>query len=402
MSRVTYQPVVPRPRTLHKGAVARFLLSLYTDPASPLAYTALHTFARNVENRYAIPRRMTIAWLQEQRVYTKQRLAPKNYRQRIDRTYVTGIHETWQADLLDMGPMFAEHNDKKRFLLTIVDVLSRFAFVRPLQRKTPAEVVAAFESVVRQGGVTPGALHTDRGTEFYNTQMKAWRKKHDIRHYSTHSDKKAAMVERFNRTFKQTLVDYAIHTRQLRFMDHLNDFVNAYNARFHRTIKMAPQDVTVWNQYEVYNRVYGKFISKEFVRQSPQFQVGDHVRLSIVKANIFQRSYFGRWTEAIYRIRRIIATVGNPRYQVEELDGSPILGRFYADELQKVKYNPRQEFAVEAILDRRRRRVGRKTVSEVLVQWRGYPEKYNTWEPEANLRGGDPEPWLKERGKTKS
>ena len=133
-----------------------------------------------VAGRYAIPRRMTIAWLQEQCVYTKQRLAPKNYRQRIDRTYVTGIHETWQADLLDMGPVFAEQNDKKRFLLTIVDVLSRFAFVRPLQRKTPAEVVAALESVVRQGGVTPGALHTDRGTEFYNTQMKAWLKKHDI------------------------------------------------------------------------------------------------------------------------------------------------------------------------------------------------------------------------------
>ena len=56
-------------------------------------------------------------------------------------------------------------------------------------------------------------------------------------------------------------------------------------------------------------------------------------------------------------------------------------GRFYADELQKVKYDPRQEFAVEAILDRRRRRVGRKTVSEVLEQWRGYPDKYNTWEP---------------------
>ena len=84
------------------------------------------------------------------------------------------IAPTWQAFMrpgkpICMEPVFAEHNDKKRFLLTIVDVLSRFAFVRPLQRKTPAEVVAAFESVVR----------------------------------------------------------------------HLNDFVNAYNARFHRTIKMG-------------------------------------------------------------------------------------------------------------------------------------------------------------------
>ena len=77
-----------------------------------------------------------------------------------------------------MGPVFTEHNDKKRFLLTIVDVLSRFAFVRPLQRKAPAGVVAAFESVVR--------------VSQYPDESVA--QKHDIRHYSTHSDKKAAMV----------------------------------------------------------------------------------------------------------------------------------------------------------------------------------------------------------------
>ena len=136
----------------------------------------------------------------------------------------------------------------------------------------------------------------------------------------------------------------------------------------------------------VFNRLYGKYIKGTVRRQPALFRVGDHVRLSIVKANIFQRTYFGRWTEAVYRVRRVVTTLGNPRYLVEELDGTPIEGRFYADELQKIVYDPNQEFTVEAILKRRKRKVGRKTIPEALVQWRGYPEKYNTWEPEKNLK----------------
>ena len=49
-------------------------------------------------------------------------------------------------------------------------------------------------------------------------------------------------------------------------------------------------------------------------------------------------------------------------------------------------YDPEQEFVVEAILNKRRRKVGRKTLPEVLVKWRGYPEKYNTWEPQENFQ----------------
>ena len=360
-----------------------FLSTLYTDPASPLAYVGLSVFAREVQRQYGIPRAATKAWLQKQRVYTKQRPAPR--RARSDPTYVTGMHELYQADLLDMA-FVSEENKGVRFLLTVIDVLSRMAYVQPLKRKTPQEVQPAFEAVLKEAGATPQMLQTDHGKEFYNKTMRAWLEKKKIHHYSTYSVNKAAIVERFNRTLKQTIVNYMIHTRQTQYVNVLPEFVKAYNARRHRSIGMAPQDVSSWNQYQVFERLYGKAIKGQVRRQPPQFRVGDTVRLSIAKANIFQRTYFGRWTEAVYRVRRVVTTLGNPRYLVEELDGTPVEGRFYADELQKIVYDPNQEFMVEAVLKRRKRKVGRKIIPEVLVQWRGYPEKYNTWEPEKNLK----------------
>ena len=236
-----YQPPARKGKNLNT-----FLTALYTDPASPWAYTGLSVFARNVERKYGIPRAQTKVWLQKQRVYTKQRPAPR--RARSDPTYVTGMHEVYQADLLDMA-FVAEENRGVRFLLTVVDVLSRYAYVRPLKRKTPQEVVTAFESILKEAGIAPQKLHTDRGKEFYNKMMRAWLTKKNIHHYSTYSVNKAAIVERFNRTLKQTIVDYIIHTRQTHYVDALQDFVKAYNARRHRSIGMAPQDVTLWNQY---------------------------------------------------------------------------------------------------------------------------------------------------------
>ena len=366
-----------------KGTLDQLLNKAFTDPASPLAYVGVKPFVDGVYKLYGINKTKTRTWLLRQRAYTKQRPAPKRKRERRDPTYVTGIHEIYQADLLDMQ-QFAKENDGVRFLLNVVDVLSRYAHVRPLKTKAPASVIPAFTSIAKQG--TPNALHTDRGTEFYNASMTQWLKKHSIRHFSTHGDHKATMVERFNRTLKQTIIDYMVYTRQTRYIDYLQEFVQAYNSRVHSSIGMAPKEVTIWNQYQVFNKLYGKYIKGTFRRQKPQFRVGDTVRLSIVKANVFQKSYYGLWTEAIYKVHRIVKTLGNPRYIIAELDGTPLKGRFYADELQKINYDPDQEFMVEAILKKRRRKVGRKTHSEVLVKWRGYPDKYNTWEPATNIK----------------
>ena len=48
----------------------------------------------------------------------------------------------------------------------------------------------------------PKKLWTDAGREFYNNEVKALLKKHDITLYSTENDEKCSVVERWNRTIK--------------------------------------------------------------------------------------------------------------------------------------------------------------------------------------------------------
>lgn len=67
----------------------------------------------------------------------------------------------FQGDLCDMQAL-SEHNDGFRFLLTVIDVFSKMAYVRVLKNKTAAEVTRVFASVLEESGVLK-KLQTDEG-----------------------------------------------------------------------------------------------------------------------------------------------------------------------------------------------------------------------------------------------
>ena len=84
-------------------------------------------------------------------------------------------------------------------------------------------------------------------------------------------------------------------------------------------------------------------------------------------------------TEEMFKIKRRVAR-RPPVYTLEEYDGTPIIGTFYEQELQKVE--DKDLFRIEKIL--KRRGTNRKN-KEVFVKWRGYPSKYNSWIKESEL-----------------
>jgi len=61
-------------------------------------------------------------------------------------------------------------------------------------------------------------------------------------------DIKAAVVERFNRTLKGKMYRYftAKHTR--RYVDVLPEFLHSYTRTYHRSVGMAPVEVTPENE----------------------------------------------------------------------------------------------------------------------------------------------------------
>lgn len=80
----------------------------------------------------------------------------------------------WVADLVEVQRI-SRYNRVYRYLLTVIDVLSTFAWVQPLKAKTGIQLVKAFEKILKQGR-RPIQLQTDQGKEFYNQTFQRFLK----------------------------------------------------------------------------------------------------------------------------------------------------------------------------------------------------------------------------------
>lgn len=110
-------------------------------------------------------------------------------RRRYQRRHVTvkAIDETWEIDLVEMQN-HSKQNRNFRYLLTAIDIFSKFGFAAPLKDKTGTTVACALEKIFKDNGRRPLKIHSDRGREFYNTHFKQLMTKYNIHHYSTFSD----------------------------------------------------------------------------------------------------------------------------------------------------------------------------------------------------------------------
>ena len=74
--------------------------------------------------------------------------ARRNYTRR--NFNVRGLDETWKADLVEMIP-YTHDNKSYRYLLTIIDIFSKYAWAVPVKRKTGKDVSEAMKSVLVKG-----------------------------------------------------------------------------------------------------------------------------------------------------------------------------------------------------------------------------------------------------------
>ncbi|XP_024887582.1 uncharacterized protein LOC112464679 [Temnothorax curvispinosus] len=80
---------------------------------------------------------------------------------------------------------YSRFNGGYHYILTVIDVLSKYAWAVPLKGKGGSETADAIAEIIRDSGRCPSNLQTDMGKEFYNTDVQRLVRKHDINHYST-------------------------------------------------------------------------------------------------------------------------------------------------------------------------------------------------------------------------
>ena len=108
-------------------------------------------------------------WLSKQLTYTLHKPVYQTFQTRP--VIVYAIDELWQLDLVDLSKL-ARENDGHKFILSIVDVLSKYGWLLPLKPKHGAEIKGALTRLFKQTKRRPVMVQTDKGTEFWNSQVK--------------------------------------------------------------------------------------------------------------------------------------------------------------------------------------------------------------------------------------
>ena len=146
------------------------------------------------------------------------------------------------------------------------------------------------------------------------------------------------------------------------YIDKLDDVVDEYNDKYHRTIKIKPVDV----KDNTYTDSMELLSEKGVNDRDLKFKVGDCVIISKYK-NIFAKGYTPNWSEEVFVIKKVKNTVPWT-YVINDLNGEEIIGTFYEKALQKTI---QKEFRNEKVIKRKS--------DKIYVKWKGYNNSVISW-----------------------
>ena len=342
------------------------LKKIYYNPSHPAALGSAPALAAAAN----VSLKKTKEWLKKQSTYTLHRQARKNYPSR--KYYVNTIDEQWQMDLADMNQL-QRKNKNHRYILTCIDILSRYGWARPLKTKQGTEVATAIEDIFKSSKRTPKRIQTDQGTEFYNASVKRLLAKYKIELFSVMSPKKCALVERWNRTLKSKIWKYFTSQNSYKWLDLLPKVVDAYNHSKHRTIQMKPADVNKENASIVWERLYGN--DERHKKTIKGIDKGDTVRISKAKG-VFEKGYLPNWSREEFFVDKTNSKFLPSMVTLKDHKGEIVDGNFYEQEIQKIARNPDDDvYEVQEVLQQKRKD------GEIwyLVKWLGYDNEFNSW-----------------------
>lgn len=351
---------------------------IYYDVSHPAGYSSLGKLSAAMKN--TLSKEETKKWLESQDTYTLHKPIHRKFPR--NKYILSNMYELWQADLSDMRS-YSEHNDGNKYILCVIDVFSKYAFARAIKNKNSITIKKSFQEIFQEAKVTPRHLQSDKGTEFMSKDVQYFFKSNNVNYYTTNNpDIKASIVERFQRTLKMKMWRYFTHNNTYRYIDILQDLIHSYNHSVHRSIKMRPCDVNFNNIMTVWRNLYEEKGNKEKTGKNskPKFSVGDYVRITKYK-HIFQKGYETNWSDEIFVITTIIERLPWRVYTLQDLQNESIIGTFYEKELQKVIYDTTTKHKIDKII--RTRYSGHR--KELLVKWKGYPDKFNSWILATNL-----------------
>jgi transposase InsO family protein len=175
--------------------------TVYYDPGNAASYSTLNKLRAAV--KHAKPGKLK-TFLEAQDAYTLHRPIRKRFPR--NSYSVNNIMDVWETDLVDVQNL-GKHNDNHKYLLSVIDVFSKYLHVIPIKSKTSPAVTAAFLSIFSNPKYSkpirkrPIWVRTDKGKEFLNKSFQDMLKREGIQfQVCRNPDVKCSIIERAHRT----------------------------------------------------------------------------------------------------------------------------------------------------------------------------------------------------------
>jgi hypothetical protein len=358
--------------------IENVLKSIYYDAKNPNSFsTAAKLYKAAKEDLPKLTLKDVNDWLSGEFTHTLHKPVRKFFRR--NPIIVETIDQQWEADLVDMQE-FKNKNKGFNYILTVIDVLSKYAWAIPLKDKRGVSIVKAFELIINDKR-TPVFLRTDQGKEFLNKDFKLFLKNYDIRHFTSKDHViKCAIVERFNRTLKGRMFKYFTSKGTRVWYNIIEDLISAYNNTKHRSIKMTPVQAIDTKPEILFKNVYGVEDRNELfkMKYKNKLKIGDTVRKKY-ELGVFDKSYYPNWTDQTFKVSADTDQPVKPVYKLKDETNKVLENRVYPEQVQKITENI---YRVEKIIKKRTFQGKR----QVYVKWLNYPNTYNTWIDENEIQ----------------
>ena len=247
---------------------------------------------------------------------------PKTYRTIL----ANNVRDNYQMDLMVYNRF---EKDGYKYILTCVDVNSRYAVAVPLKSRETDSLLKAIKRIFKEMGI-PKNLNCDQ--EFVkSTVIKDYLTYKGIKLHVSDTDEinKNSIVERFHRTLALLLKRWRDGTKKKDWYNVLDSLIDNYNTSYHRTIKTEPKKVWEGTDENHQSPIY---------TLESEIGIGDLVRVKQLKS-IFGKGDALKYSKEVYTV--VEMKLGKEKkYKLEDVKTRKILDKprlwFKDYELKKV------------------------------------------------------------------
>jgi len=263
---------------------------------------------------------------------------------------ITDVPLTFQIDIMIFEKSQKNKNRGIFMYLTLIDILSRKAFMYPLKSRKAEDIIESYNKFLDELYKTYNkkAVKLIGDDEFNFKAFIELNKKLNVMldtqvakedHFIKNGGNRLGLIDRFTKTIKLKIKKYQLSTGNINFYDVYKDILDNYNNTSHSGIKnntpneaFENKDIQIENRKEALD--YNDNINNKI-----NLKIGDTVRGIKKKKSIFDKEN-ARFSKKIY----VIEEIKNYKYIIKDEDGNIKKKLYKFNELQLVDKNKIDKF----------------------------------------------------------